>query len=128
MVDNDLSKESREIAKKQLSLLFDYNVYGVSNDAIRTAIKALDEVGNLKGKVHRLEKYDEDRDASLHLRLIKDTQKETVAKVLSDLKEILLQGYYTKNDDFHGDLQVFSEEDINIEVSRYAEKWGIEIK
>lgn len=128
MVDNDLSKESREIAKKQLSLLFDYNVYGVSNDAIRTAIKALDEVGNLRGKVHRLEKYDEERDTSLHLRLIKDTQKETVAKVLSDLKEILLQGYYTKNDDFHGDLQVFSEEDINIEVSMYAEKWGIEIK
>lgn len=128
MVDNDLSKESREIAKKQLSLLFDYNVYGVSNDAIRTAIKALDEVGNLEGKVHRLEKYDEERDTALHLRLIKDTQKETVAKVLSDLKEILLQGYYTKNDDFHGDLQVFSEEDINIEVSMYAEKWGIEIK
>lgn len=128
MVDNDLSKESREIAKKQLSLLFDYNVYGVSNDAIRTAIKALDEVGNLEGKVHRLEKYDEERDTALHLRLIKDTQKETVVKVLSDLKEILLQGYYTKNDDTYGDTQVFSEEDINIELSMYAEKWGIKIK
>ena len=128
MVNNDLSKESREIAKKQLSLLFDYNVFGVSDEAVRTAIKALDEVGNLESKVHRLEKYDEERDTSLHLRLIKDTQKETVAKVLSDLKEILLQGYYTKNDDFHGDLQVFSEEDINIELSMYAEKWGIEIK
>lgn len=128
MVDNDLSKESREIAKKQLSLLFDYNVYGVSNNAIRTAIKALDEVGNLEGKVHRLEKYDEERDTALHLRLIKDTQKETVVKVLSDLKEILLQGYYTNNDDTYGDTQVFSEEDINIELSMYAEKWGIEIK
>lgn len=128
MVNNNLSKESREMAKKQLSLLFDYNVYGVSNEAIRTAIKALDEVGNLESKVHRLEKYDEERDTSLHLRLIKDTQKETVAKVLADLKEILLQGYYTKNDDTYGDLQVFSEEDINIELSMYAEKWGIEIK
>ena len=128
MVDNDLSKESREIAKKQLSLLCDYNVYGVSNDAIRTAIKALDAVGNLECKVHRLQEYDEERDISLHLRLIKDTQKETVVKVLSDLKEILLQGYYTYNSDTDGDTQVFSEEDINKELSMYAEKWGIEIK
>lgn len=124
----ELTQEQRARSKEQLSLLFNYNVYGVSDSTIRTAIKALDLVGELTCKIHRLEQYDAERDVALHKRLIADTQKETVAKVLADLKEILLQGYYTKNDDTYGDTQVFSEEDINIELSMYAKKWGIELK
>ena len=124
----ELTKEQRTQAKEQLSLLFDYNVFGISNDAVRTAIKALDMIGELTCKIHRLEQYDEQRDTILHKRLIEDTKKETVVKVLSDIRKILTQSYYTKNDDIYGDLQVFDEEDINTEFYNYALEWGIKFQ